>query len=164
MKTLVGLTTGNERAESAIMDDYDYIQDSYEPLRDLANSKASLLVIQDHSIIHQSYGSGPRPLLELIDWFPAGLDGMIVADRVVGVCAARVFVHLRVTEVFALVGSIGAARCLHEGAIPFEYELLVPEIRNRTNTAVCPLERLSQQHPSVETLIPALRLLLKSPS
>ncbi len=128
-----------------------------DPLTLLENDCLSLLVVRQGTELYRSYDDGVAPLLELVDWFPGGLEGATVADRVVGACAARIFDYLRVDRVLGLTGSIAAERILHAAAIPFSFRTIVVDIRNRDNTGRCPFEQLSIEHERVRDLIPAVR-------
>jgi hypothetical protein len=131
-----------------------------DPLNLLENEGLSLLVMRQGTELYRSYDDGVGPLLELVDWFPGGLEDATVADRVVGACAARIFDLLRVGNVLALTGSIPAERILHAAAIPFFFRTSVVDIRNRDNTGPCPFEQLSLTNPSPRDLIRAVRLKL----
>lgn len=128
-----------------------------DPLAVLEDEGLSLLVLRDSTELYRSYDGGVRPLLELIEWFPGGLDGSVIADRIVGACAARIFEHLKVTKVLALTGSISAERILHAAAIPFFFRVSVVDILNRDGTGRCPFEQLAALHPNPPDLIPAIR-------
>lgn len=128
-----------------------------DPLVVLENDCLSLLVVRQGTELYRSYDDGVRPLLELLDWFPGGLEGATVADRVVGACAARVFDYLRVAQVIGLTGSIPAERILHAAAIPFSFRTSVVDILSREGTGPCPFEQLSILHTDPHDLIPAIR-------
>jgi hypothetical protein len=128
-----------------------------DPLRKLEEEGLSVLVLQGSSVAYSSYQAGVRPLLELVDWFPAGLDGAIVADRVVGGCAAAIFAHLHVKKVLALTGSVAAEKTLHSWSIEHDFRQLVGDIRNRDNSDSCPFEKLSRAHSEPRALIDAMR-------
>ena len=117
----------------------------------------SMLVIDESGERWRSTSTGVRPLLELVDRFPAGIPGATVADRIVGACAARVFVHLKLGRVLGLQGSESAAAILDAAAIPWQFRDKVPDIRNRSGDGICPFELLSREHSSADTLIPAIR-------
>jgi hypothetical protein len=131
-----------------------------DPLVILENEGLSLLVVRHATELYRSYDADVRPLLELVEWFPGGLDGAIVVDRVVGACAARIFDYLRVDQVFGLTGSISAERILHAAAITFTFRTTVVDIRNRDNTGPCPFEQLSLSNSSPQDLIRSIRLKL----
>lgn len=128
-----------------------------DPLKVLEDEGLSLLVVRQGTELYRSYDDGVQPLLELVQWFPGGLDGATVVDRVIGACAARIFDYLRVNQVIGLTGSISAERILHAAAITFAFRTTVVDIRNRDNTGLCPFEQLSLQCASPRDLIPAIR-------
>ncbi|MBM3323090.1 DUF1893 domain-containing protein [candidate division WOR-3 bacterium] len=128
-----------------------------DPLTRLELSGLSLLVLRDDVELYESWVDGVRPLLELVDWFPGGLHGATVADRVVGACAARVFAHLEVNRVLGITGSLSAERILVTAGIEYEFRHVVTEIRNLSNTGVCPFEQLSAQHSDPKQFITAIR-------
>lgn len=115
------------------------------------------LVVSKNSELHRSSAPGVCPLLELVERFPQGLAGATVADRVVGTCAARVFIHLRVNRVLALVGSVGARAILDAAGVEFHARRGVLEIRNRAGTDACPFEQLARHLRRPAELIPAMR-------
>jgi hypothetical protein len=128
-----------------------------DPLARLEEDGLSILITQSGRPVYRSYRAGVRPLIEIAAWFPSGLPGAVVADRVVGGCAALVFAGLRAKRVLALVGSFAAERILHEHAIAFEPRLTVTEVQNRDGSGPCPFELLSRGHQDARTLIPALQ-------
>ena len=128
-----------------------------DPLVVLENDCLSLLVVRQGTELYRSFLDGVRPLLELVAWFPGGLGGATVADRVVGACAARIFEYLRVDHVLGLTGSVSAERILHAAAIPYSFRTTVVDIRNRDNSGRCPFEQLSIIYTNPRDLIPAIR-------
>lgn len=66
-----------------------------------------------------------------------------MVDRVVGICAARVFCHLRVGGVVARTLSRTAWDLLTQTQIPCFYQELVEHILNRTGNDMCPFEKMA---------------------
>ncbi len=123
----------------------------------LKQEKLSILVEHNGKELHRSRLPGVYPLLELVDRFPDGLQDTTVADRIVGGCAARIFVYLKVTKVLGLRGSSTAERILETAEVEFLFQETVPEIRNRPNTDTCPFEKLSVRYQNPQDLIQAVR-------
>lgn len=121
----------------------------------------SMYIIREKRVIFSTTSPGVIPLLNLIRRFPSGLAGAIVVDRVVGICAARIFCHLQVGAVFARTLSCGAREQLARCSIPCYYQQLVTHIRNRTGDDLCPFEKLAQQIRQPETLIRVLEEKIK---
>jgi hypothetical protein len=128
-----------------------------DPLSLVEEESLSILVLRDGMELYRSYEQGARPLLEMVDWFPGGIEGATVADRVVGACAARIFAHLRVGSVLGLTGSVSAESVLHAAGIDHSFRRTVTEIRNRTDTGICPFELLSARHPETPALVAGIR-------
>ena len=64
-----------------------------------------------------------------------------IEDTVVGKAAACLYVLAKIKFVYAHTLSELAKTYLEKNNIPFKYDELVKEIRNRTNTDICPLEK-----------------------
>jgi hypothetical protein len=119
--------------------------------------RLTILVESDGKELFSSDKPGVAPLLELVERFPHGLDRAVVADRVVGGCAARVFESLQIGHVYALTGSKAARAILSTAGIGYEHEKEVAEIRNRSNTDACPFETLSRKLRDPRQLIAAMK-------
>lgn len=117
----------------------------------------SILVRRDEQDLYSSTLNGIRPLLELLDWFPAGLAGAVVADRLVGACAARILAHLRPREVLALRGTIEAGGILFAANIEFTCRETIPYVSNRDGNGPCPFEIFSSRYDDIYELIQVVR-------
>lgn len=129
----------------------------------LSRLTARKLAVLVELVGKEVYGSEKRgvlPLLELVERFPDGLARAVVADRVVGGCAARIFAWLRVRQVHTLVGSVIARTTLETAGVDYRCVKEVAEIRNRSDTDVCPFEALSREHSDPRRLIDAMQLRL----
>ena len=129
----------------------------------LKQKRLSILVERNGKELYRSRLPEVYPLLEFMDRFPDGLAGATVADRIVGGCAARIFVYLKVTKILGLRGSSTAERILETAEVEFLFQETVPEIRNRTNTNTCPFEKLSLLHLDPRELVKAIRMKLAEP-
>lgn len=104
---------------------------------------------------------GVKPLLKRIDG-GGSLNGYYAADKVVGNGAAMLYVLLEVSELYALVISESALATLKNHNIPVYYDLCVTNIRNRTNTGICPMEEAVEGISSPEKALEAIRNKLKT--
>lgn len=132
-------------------------QSDTDLLARLHDEGAALLVFDAGRPLFRSVALGVRPLLELVDRFPQGITGATAVDRVVGACAARVFLMLKVSRVVAEVMSESARQILEQSGTPYSYNRLIAEIRNRDDTDVCPFEKLSRQCRDTAGLLQAIR-------
>jgi len=96
---------------------------------------------RDNKIIYCSNEIGVKPILsklnENIDFY----KDADIEDTVVGKAAACLYVLAKIKFVYAHTLSELAKAYLEKNNIPFKYDELVKEIRNRTNTDICPLEK-----------------------
>ena len=96
---------------------------------------------RDNIIIYCSNEIGVKPILsklnENIDFY----KDADIEDTVVGKAAACLYVLAKIKFVYAHTLSELAKTYLEKNNIPFKYDELVKEIRNRTNTDICPLEK-----------------------
>ena len=96
---------------------------------------------RDNKIIYCSNEIGVKPILsklnENIDFY----KDADIEDTVVGKAAACLYVLAKIKFVYAHILSELAKNYLEKNNIPFKYDELVKEIRNRTNTDICPLEK-----------------------
>ena len=86
---------------------------------------------------------GVRPLLDLIEQ-GRNVRGYCVADKVVGKASALLYCRMGICQVYAPVVSRPAAEVLEQNGILLTYDRLVPAIRNRTGTDICPMEKAVQ--------------------
>ncbi|MCI8336416.1 MAG: DUF1893 domain-containing protein [Peptococcaceae bacterium] len=96
-------------------------------------------VLYKEGRLYTSKARGVKPLLGVLaaeeDW-----QGASAADKVVGKAAAFLYVLLGVAEVYAGVVSEVALEVFQTYHIAVTYDVLVPAIRNRTDTGFCPME------------------------
>ena len=99
--------------------------------------------------IYTSAERGIKPLLAWLD-MEESFQGFSAADKVVGKAAAYLYVLLGVQEVYAVTMSEAAGEIFTQNHIAFQDEILATEIRNRTNTGLCPMEEAVKDavHPS----------------
>ncbi len=105
--------------------------------------------------IHTSSLRGVEALLRMVE--ADALQGAWVADKVVGQAAAALLLRGGVRRVHAEVISEPAYRMLNEARVRVTYEKRVPEIRNRDNSGLCPLEALYRDCPDKEQYLQRLR-------
>ena len=113
--------------------------------RNLEQAKTLLIEQQLTCVVlceTRTYTSTQRGIAPLMQWLKEGIDmqGACVADKVVGKAVAYLYVLLGVREVYAAVISRPALDVLERYNIGIVYDMLVPAIRNRTDTGFCPME------------------------
>ncbi|MCD7945697.1 MAG: DUF1893 domain-containing protein [Clostridiales bacterium] len=91
----------------------------------------------------ETFSRTERGVYPLVDWLRQGADlrGCSAADRVVGRAAAFLYVLMGVKAVYGTLMSEGGRQVLEQHGIRGSWDTLVPSIRNRTNTGICPMEQ-----------------------
>jgi hypothetical protein len=110
-----------------------------ERAKELLTTEGYTCVILKGDVCYNSTKRGIAPLMGyLAD--DIHMQGYFAADKVVGKAAAYLYVLLEIAELYVAVISVPALEVLQRFHIPVTYDILVPAIRNRTDTGFCPME------------------------
>lgn len=121
----------------------------------------SLVFVKDGKIIFKEKSKGVMGLVVAIDKFGSQLNNSSVADTIVGKAAACLFVISGVSSVFAGKISRNATDLLKEKNIHFEYEKFVEKILNKSETDLCPFEKISLKYQTPEEVYKEIKSFLK---
>ncbi len=106
---------------------------------DLLATGAYTCVICREGLTLTETARGVRPLLAILENGPH-CRGASAADKVVGKAAAFLYCLLGIRALYAPILSQPALEVLQNAGIAVSYDRLVPAIRNRTDTGLCPME------------------------
>ena len=109
----------------------------------LRANNASIVAASGGAVRGIAHGGGLKPLLQLLDE-GAVAPGCAVADRTVGLAAAKLMTSAGVAAVWSPLGSALAADWLAGAGVVFELERQVPVILGRDGRSECPMERLAR--------------------
>jgi len=118
----------------------------------LEKENLSLAVVKNGKLIFKSHEKGIKPIYTLAVKVE-DVKGSSLADRVIGKGAAMICKYIGVKEVYGSLISEAAAEVLNMADIKFSYEEICPYIRNRDNTGICPIEKLSLETEDVHELL-----------
>ena len=110
-------------------------------------------------IIARDKGRGIKPLLVFLD--SGKLEGVIVADKVIGRAAAAICVAGGAKEVHAKIMSEGAKEFLENYDVKVSGSEIVKEIINRDRTGMCPMEKAVKDLSNPAEMVEAVRKTLK---
>lgn len=96
---------------------------------------------RNNIIFYSSNDIGVKPILSKINEDMNFYKNADIEDTVVGKAAACLYVLAKIKFVYAHTLSEPAKIYLEKNNVSFKYDKLVKEIRNRTNTDICPLEK-----------------------
>jgi hypothetical protein len=119
----------------------------------LDNEEKAIVIVKDGKVIFSSEGKGIKPIYTALKEFKDRLQGSSVADKVIGRAAAMICQHAGIKELSTKLISGKAIEFLKNTSIVYEYEKLVPYIKNRDLSGMCPIESLSLEADSVDELL-----------
>ena len=96
---------------------------------------------RNNIVFYTSNDIGVKPILSKINEDMNFYKNADIEDTIVGKAAACLYVLAKIKYVYAHTLSETAKIYLENNNVSFKYDELVKEIRNRTNTDICPLEK-----------------------
>lgn len=127
----------------------------------LEKENLSLAVVKNGKLIFKSHEKGIKPIYTLAVKVE-DVKGSSLADRVIGKGAAMICKYIGVKEVYGSLISEAAVEVLNMADIKFSYGEICPYIRNRDNTGICPIEKLSLETEDVHELLDKIERFLYS--
>lgn len=117
------------------------------------------VVFKDDAVYYSEY-RGVKPLMILFD---NGVDVSCgeAADRVIGRGAAYLYAALKIKHVSAYVISKPAIEVLERYGIEFDSDEVADNIRNHTNTGICPMEEVTENATCPQEAIKLMKARLK---
>lgn len=110
----------------------------------LEKEKLSIVMVKNGEVIYKSTDSGIKPLLFAYQNNLEKLEGVSVADKVIGKAAALLLKDGKIQELYAELISEKAMEVLNETDIKVTYGNKVENILNRDQTDLCPMEKIAK--------------------
>ncbi|MCF8001687.1 MAG: DUF1893 domain-containing protein [Halanaerobiales bacterium] len=109
----------------------------------LKKSEYKLVVVKDNEIKYKSREDSVSSIMDLLDENPELLKNSIVADKVIGRAVAMICDCGEVEFCYGTIISNGALDVFKNANIPYEANQKVEYIKNKDNTDLCPIEKLT---------------------
>ncbi len=109
----------------------------------LLEKDLSLVIVKNGKVTFETNKQGITGFLQAIEELNSNLVGSSVADKIVGVAAAILFVYAGVVSVFALTISEEGINVLEDNNITYMFKKKVSNILNRDKNDVCPFEKIA---------------------
>lgn len=109
----------------------------------LKEGEYSLVFVKNGEVIYRSSDRGIKALYTMVKGDYGKYRDSYVADRVVGKGAALVYDIIGIKSLYADLMSEAAMDYLDSKSIAYSYDLKTPAIKNRDETDLCPIEKLS---------------------
>lgn len=119
----------------------------------LAQEEAALVVVRDQEVLFVRHGGGLRPLFDLVKEAGDQLKGCVIADKLTGQAAARLYQEVGIDQVFAYTISAKASQILDQAGIAYQADRAVDKILNRTRDDLCPMEKIAEASANNKEMI-----------
>jgi len=104
--------------------------------------KFGLEIRSKNKLIYRSKKENIFGLLEFIKKYGRRSRNLIIFDRKVGNAVALLCAYLKVKEVYGATGSNPAKKTLKKFKIKFHFSKTIPNILNKDETDICPMEKM----------------------
>lgn len=107
----------------------------------LEQNDSTCIILKDGQIIYTSSFIGVKPLLVFMENHrDVSPEGLVLVDKVIGKAALMLAARMRFRVIYTPVTSLAALASAKELQISLNAAQVVPYIKNRTNTGMCPIE------------------------
>ena len=121
----------------------DLTEDLRLAREELRARDASVVSVSGGAVRGVARGKGLQPLLQLLDDGAVG-SGCAVADRILGLAAAKLMADAKVGAVWSPLGSVLAGDWLTRSGVVWAIERQVPAILRRDGRGECPMEQMAR--------------------
>lgn len=128
----------------------------------LNKEKKAIVIVKDGRVVFSSDGRGIKPIYTALNELKDQLIGSSVADKVIGKAAAMICQQAQIKELSTNLISEGGLKVLDNTPIIYEYDKLVPYIKNRDQSGMCPVETLSLKTDNIDDLLAQISSFLKN--
>jgi hypothetical protein len=108
----------------------------------LLESDYSVVVVKKGEILTKKRGGGLTPMLEVIDELGPRIGGSTVGDRILGKASALLCAYSHVGGVYAHQATKTAIAILIRAGIMGQTDEMIPFVKNKKRTGMCPFEEL----------------------
>ncbi|MEA1964175.1 MAG: DUF1893 domain-containing protein [Candidatus Aerophobetes bacterium] len=102
----------------------------------------SLVVVKEGRLLGKKRERGIKPFLKVINELGKNIENATVGDRIVGRAIALLSLYVKIKEIYTPLVSQKAIEVLKKEKIGIHADKIVPYIKNREGTGVCPFEKL----------------------
>ena len=127
----------------------------------LIDKSFNLVIVKSGKIIFETKKQGITGFLHAIEELNQDLVKASIADKIVGIAAAKLCIYSRISSVFALTVSEEGLKVLQDNNILCLFEKKVIKILNQSKTDMCPFEKLAMDSGSSEEAYKKLRFFAK---
>jgi len=119
------------------------------------------VVVKNGTLLTSKRGNGIRPILEAIDELGEKMQGSTVGDRILGKASALLCAYAKVAGVYTPQATKTAIAVLLRANIPGQTDEMIPCIKNKDGSDICPFEKMLSGVDSPEEAYNILKKTLK---
>ena len=112
-------------------------------INELNETDYSLIIVKDQQVKYKSKEESVGSIVGLFDNNPQLLKDSVVADKIIGRAVAMVCDLGDVNFCYGQIVSQGAVDIFNKNNLPYQAEKKVKVIKNKDNTDLCPIEKLT---------------------
>ena len=122
--------------------DEDTLKDIELAQNVITNEDVSVVVVDNGKIWRKKKGQDIRPFLEVIEEMGDEIHYSVIGDRIIGRASALLCRYSKVRAVYSPQATKTAIALLIMGSIPAQVDKLIPFIKNRDGSGLCPFEKM----------------------
>jgi hypothetical protein len=137
-------------------------------LKRLEEQEASCLIYNNEELLYTSNFIGVKPLLDFMEQYPQGFTDqkLVLVDKVIGKAALLLSSLIGIQDIYTPLASCIAVDSATLHNVALYAESVVPYIKNRDNTGMCPLEQsvigIDDPVLALEKIREAIAILMKN--
>jgi hypothetical protein len=108
----------------------------------ISTEDVSVVVVNYGKIWKKKKGDGIRPFLEVIEEMGDDIHDSVIGDKILGKASSLLCRYSKARAVYSPQATKTAIALLIMGSIPTQVDHLVPFIKNRDGTGMCPFEKM----------------------
>ncbi|HKL12726.1 MAG TPA: DUF1893 domain-containing protein [Halanaerobiales bacterium] len=112
-------------------------------INELNDSDYSLIIVKEKEVKYKSKEESVGSIVSLLEEQPDLLENAVVADKIIGRAVAMVCDYASVKFCYGQIVSEGAIDIFNKNHLSFKASQKVKAIKNRDNTDLCPIEKLT---------------------
>ncbi len=112
-------------------------------IKELNDTDYSLVVVKNNKVKYRSKEESVGSIVNLLENRPELLKNAVVADKIIGRAVAMVCDFASVNYCYGQIVSKGAVDVFENNNLSYKAAEVVEAIKNRDNTDLCPIEKLT---------------------
>ncbi len=127
----------------------------------LYKENLTITIVKNGKCFYKSKERGIKPLYEALLKYKDDMEGASSADKIVGKGAALLYIEGKVENLYAKIISKNSLEVLEKHNINIYKDEVVPYIKNRDKSGMCPIETMAVEDDNIDSLLERIEKFLK---